>query len=152
MVSVLNRKPEGYPFFRIAKQYGVDYSVVLKAADELKNTGRTSAGPFFDLGIDPRIMLDLAEATDIQQAIRDGRIDWQTGDVIEGDKAPYYPAPVEQHPEWPGGDPEPGTLAYAQAVHDDMTDPAPKAGETEAQARARRDYYRGYDDDGLPSD
>lgn len=48
--------------------------------------------------------------------------------------------------------PKPGTLEYAQKVHDDMTDPRPKNGETAEEARARRDYYRGYDDDGLPSD
>jgi hypothetical protein len=46
----------------------------------------------------------------------------------------------------------PGSLAYAMRVDADMTDPKPKAGETEAMARARRDYYRGHDDDGLPSD
>lgn len=47
---------------------------------------------------------------------------------------------------------EPGTAAYALAVDAEMTDPTPRAGETRSQALARRDYYRGYDDDGLPSD
>ena len=46
----------------------------------------------------------------------------------------------------------PGTLAYAQKYHEIMTSLDPQGTETPEQALARRDYYRGYDDDGLPSD
>ncbi len=48
--------------------------------------------------------------------------------------------------------PKPGTLAYAQARHDEMSDPTPKAGETIEQAKGRAAYYSGTDEDGLPSD
>lgn len=48
----------------------------------------------------------------------------------------------------------PGTMAYGPCTIStcNMTDPEPKPGETVSQASARRDYYRGYDDDGMESD
>lgn len=73
-------KPEGYPFLRISKQYGVDYSVVLKVADDLKNTGRAN---FADLvGGSAECAIDIADATNTQQLIRNGVIDWQTGESV----------------------------------------------------------------------
>ncbi len=48
--------------------------------------------------------------------------------------------------------PVPGTTAYALAVDADMTDPKPKPGETAREAKARREYYMGVDDNGLPCD
>jgi hypothetical protein len=46
-------------------------------------------------------------------------------------------------------EPKPGTLAYAQKVHAEMTEKKPN--ET-PEEKARREYYAGVDDDGLPSD
>jgi hypothetical protein len=44
---------------------------------------------------------------------------------------------------------EPGTFEYAQKYHEIMTRRKPN--ETEEE-KARREYYAGVDDDGLPSD
>lgn len=44
---------------------------------------------------------------------------------------------------------KPGTFEYAQAYHEEMTTRKPN--ETPAE-KARREYYAGVDDDGLPSD
>jgi hypothetical protein len=43
----------------------------------------------------------------------------------------------------------PGTFEYAQAYHEQMT--AKKEDETPTE-KARREYYAGVDDDGLPCD
>lgn len=75
-------KPEGYPFMRIARQFGVDYGVVLKVAGDLKDTGRADWLDF-PYGTDPAIMIEMAEATEVQRAIRDGEIDWQTGELVD---------------------------------------------------------------------
>lgn len=72
-------KPESYPFLRIAKQYGVDYGHVLAIASR-----DTIAKVYFDqawwqLRHVPNISNDIGRAMDVQQAIRNGEIDWQTG-------------------------------------------------------------------------
>ena len=69
---------------RIAKQYGVDYSVVLKVANDLKTTGRANWLDFPN-GTDPLVMIEVAEATEVQHLIRTGKIDWQTGERLGGD-------------------------------------------------------------------
>lgn len=66
---------------RIARQFGVDYGVVLKVAGDLKDTGRADWQDF-PYGTDPAIMIEMAEATEVQRAIREGRIDWQTGEPV----------------------------------------------------------------------
>lgn len=65
-------KPESYPFLRIAKKYSVDYGDVLMMADKAK-TGRVPSSSF-------SFYADIVNATEIQQAIRDNEIDWQTGE------------------------------------------------------------------------
>lgn len=74
-------KPESYPFLRIAKQYGVDYGTVLKVADDLKDAQRADWLDF-PYGTDPAIMIEMAEATEVQRSIRNGDIDWQTGKPV----------------------------------------------------------------------
>lgn len=73
------KKPEGYPFLSIANDFGVDYSTVLKVADELTRNGASDWG-HFPPGVEPYVMVRLAAAVDEQRAVRDGRIDWQTGE------------------------------------------------------------------------
>lgn len=71
-------KPESYPFLRISREYGVDYSVVLSLADQLRLTQRAAWEP----AIPPDLLIDIGAATDVQEAIREGEIDWQTGEDI----------------------------------------------------------------------
>lgn len=73
-------KPEGYPFLRISKQYGLDYGAVLQVAGSLKDTGQAD----FRLipGAPVAALIDLAQATETQRLIREGKIDWQTGEPV----------------------------------------------------------------------
>lgn len=77
-------KPESYPFLRIAKQYGLDYSAVLITADNLKRNGRAE----YLHGVQPadalNAMIDIAHAVDTYKQICDGVIDWQTGECFPG--------------------------------------------------------------------
>lgn len=76
-------KPEGYPFLAIAKRYGYPYAEVLAIADAFKS-GRAPNLP--DVWRDRAIAIKaIYDAGLIQQAIRDGKIDWQTGEPIDHD-------------------------------------------------------------------
>jgi hypothetical protein len=200
-------KPESYPFLRIARDHGINYSDVLAVADQLRRTQRA----IWREPVNLDAFIEIASATDIQAGIREGVIDWQTGASVtprpEGDgwievgtdwvkdTRPMDVCPSCAGSGWQGhgmgGDTcgecggsgvepiparsfgplehatavveeadrgtvtgrfTPGTLAYAEAVQAEMCDITPRAGETPEEARARRDYYRGFDDDGLPSD
>lgn len=76
-------KPESYPFLRVAKQYGLDYSAVLITADNLKRNGRAE----YLHGVQPadalNAMIDIAHAVDTYKQICDGVIDWQTGEYTK---------------------------------------------------------------------
>ena len=72
-------KPESYPFLRIAKEYNLDYGEVLQTADWIKNGGKLSLGIWCRTG---EASQALHEASQIQQAIRDGKIDWMTGEPL----------------------------------------------------------------------
>lgn len=107
--------------------------------------GNLGAYPQFDKWQHRTIALrDIVQAHVEQARIRNGEIDWNTGEPIA--RYPDKPTTVERVA------PTPGTLAYAAKVQARMIDPTPQEGETEEQAKARVDYYRGYDDDGLPCD
>ncbi len=74
-------KPESYPFLRIARQYGVPYDDVLKIA----NCSRLmlGAGVIMDGAPIPiRVYDEVVAATNVQERIRRGLIDWQTGAPI----------------------------------------------------------------------
>ena len=75
-------KPEAYPFLRIARQYGADYGDVLTLADSVRRAD--DAGHAFlatTVAFVPfSVFADIARATEVQQSIRDGEIDWLTGE------------------------------------------------------------------------
>lgn len=71
-------RPEAYPFLRISRQYGVPYENVLRAADDLKNFGRADFSGIQHI----EYVIDIAHATEIQRMIRDGEIDWNTGEPV----------------------------------------------------------------------
>lgn len=71
-------KPEAYPFLRIARKHNVPYADVLQVADSLNRTRRADFRP----NISAEIFLEIAIATEIQQAIRDGEINWLTGERV----------------------------------------------------------------------
>lgn len=72
-------KPEAYPYLRIAKQFNVDYGVVLTVVDFLTHGARPtnleaacSAMPF-------EAVEEISRARVEFRAIQRGEIDWQTG-------------------------------------------------------------------------
>jgi hypothetical protein len=74
-------KPASYPFLAIANKYGLDYGEVLRVAQCAK-----TRAPFTkDLAhwVTRAVAITaIGRATDEQQAIREGRIDWQTGEPL----------------------------------------------------------------------
>ena len=70
-------KPEAFPFLRIAKRFNLDYGEVLETADWIKNGGHLALSTWIRTGEAPH---ELHEASAIQQSIRDGEIDWITGE------------------------------------------------------------------------
>lgn len=85
-------KPEGYPFLRIAKQFGLPYAGVLAAADECKRTGSITSFP----GVRSwqhltDACVEVAAATRVQEDVRSGRIDWQTGERVVDPIEPELP-------------------------------------------------------------
>jgi hypothetical protein len=116
-------KPEGYPFLRISKQYGVDYGDVLQYADWMgqrrdKSLTYTKPAPEAYARVKAQAQ-DYAALSDavmaaiaVQQAIRDGKIDWQTGEPCQypedlGDGRTGYLSPeeVRQRPHAPEDEP-----------------------------------------------
>lgn len=90
----MSKKPESYPFLRIAKRYGVDYGDVLALADLntpgfMQSLERIEQHPKSNY-----IISDIKLCRAYQASIRDGRIDWQTGEEICQDEGcPHYGTP-----------------------------------------------------------
>lgn len=82
--------PQGYPFLAIAKKFNVDYSDVLKHADYLtfSRPGSKQGYPYFPYG--SPVDFAIADAIHEQTMVRDGYIDWQTGEPKNPD--PRTPA------------------------------------------------------------
>lgn len=85
------RKPESYPFFRIAKEFDIPYAEVLAYADVLRRNGTvfTKASPKDTDTVIRWInngrryeaaAAEIAAATDEQNAVRRGYINWKTGE------------------------------------------------------------------------
>lgn len=70
-------KPDSYPFLKIAKKYNVDYTEVLQYADWLQYGTRPADVGFSNLPDD--VIIEVRKAFLIQDAIRNGEIDWITG-------------------------------------------------------------------------
>lgn len=68
-------KPPSYPFLNIARNSGCAYADVLAVADSVRLYGYAAFNP----GVDPDTRYAIIEATEEQEAIRSGLIDWQTG-------------------------------------------------------------------------
>lgn len=79
-------KPESFPFLRIAKKYGYDYADVLAYADLLRKYGNSYVRFPHEVAIVSRwsrraiAAREVIDAAQIQKHIRDGILDWQTGE------------------------------------------------------------------------
>lgn len=86
-------KPESYPFLRIAKQYNVDYSAVLLAAQasekedyecnqhELKALEKIDKVDIRNTMHEFNLWQAIANAKREFKAVQDGKIDWITGEA-----------------------------------------------------------------------
>lgn len=76
-------KPETYPFLRIAKRFDVDYSDVLLAADFATHQARELPGADGAIQNLPTAVLhEIGRAVGVQEQIRNGQIDWMTGEPL----------------------------------------------------------------------
>lgn len=77
------RIPEAYPFLRIAKQYGADYTHVLQYADWLRHK-REQPQYRDDLisCLPDEVRREIVNATKVQLLVANGKIDWQTGETL----------------------------------------------------------------------
>lgn len=76
-------KPESYPFLRIANKYNVDYGAVLIYADRggnLEQFKRASAKLHNSCHEWNFLISEINRARSIQDRIKNGEIDWQTGE------------------------------------------------------------------------
>lgn len=71
----MTSKPASYPFLAIAKKHNVPYADVLAHADWQRSDNGNPQFPIFS-----QIDLDICAAGMEQQLIRNGTIDWQTGE------------------------------------------------------------------------
>jgi hypothetical protein len=80
-MTYASNKPASYPFLAISKDYNLPYAVVLKAADDLRRGRMADARPILECaGMSFEVLMEIAGATEEQRMVRDGEIDWQTGE------------------------------------------------------------------------
>lgn len=87
-------KPESYPFLRISRQYNVPYENVLKVADWFQHRDKALGLRipdnvlYFVDRMPSSCLRDIRIACSTMDKIRDGHIDWLSGDTINGENHP----------------------------------------------------------------